>query len=246
MEIADSSIPGDRVAITVFRDHLTEPAQIIERLKPFEVICVVRERTSLRRPILQHLPQLRLIASVTMRNASIGMSAAKELGVIVCGTGTPPQGAPVLTWTLILALVRNLPLDLASVRDGRWHVKLGEDLKAKTLGVLGLGKIGSTVASIARVFGMNVIAWSQNLTQPLADERGTRLVTREGLFRTADILTIHMTLSDRSKGIVGAAELTLMKQSAYLVNTSRGPLVDERALIGALRKGRIAGAALDV
>lgn len=246
LELADWSALQDRTAVTVFRDHLSDPARVIERLKPFDVVCVIRERTPLPRAILEQLPKLRLIASVTMRNASIDMVAAKELGITVCGTRSPSQGAPVLTWTLILALLRNLPAELASVRGGGWQVGVGGDLRDKTLGIVGLGKIGATVGSVGRAFGMNVIAWSQNLTQQIAEERGARLVTKEELFRTADIVTTHLVLSDRTRGIIGAAELALMKPSAYLVNTSRGPLVNEAALVDALQHNRIAGAALDV
>jgi phosphoglycerate dehydrogenase-like enzyme len=246
LEMADWSPLKNRTAVTVFRDHLSAGEAVVERLKPFDVVCVVRERTPLPRAILKELPKLRLIASVTMRNASIDMAAAKELGMTVCGTRSPSQGAPVLTWALILAIVRNLPAELTSVRDGGWQVKVGEDLRDKTLGILGLGKIGAAVGSVGQAFGMNVIAWSQNLTQQTAAERGARLVTKEELFRTADIVTTHLVLSDRTRGIVGAAELALMKPSSYLVNTSRGPLVDEAALIDVLQNHRIAGAALDV
>ena len=246
LEMADWSVLKDRTAVTIFRDHLSDEARVVERLKPFDVVCVVRERTPLPRAILEQLPKLRLIASVTMRNASIDMAAAKELGITVCGTRSPSQGAPVLTWALILALLRNLPAEIASVRDGGWQVRVGGDLRDKTLGILGLGKIGTAVGSVGRAFGMNVIAWSQNLTQQIAEERGARLVTKEELFGTADIVTTHLVLSDRTRGIIGATELALMKPSAYLVNTSRGRLVDEAALVDALRYHRIAGAALDV
>jgi phosphoglycerate dehydrogenase-like enzyme len=244
--MADWSLLEGRAHIVVFQDHISDATELVSRLSQFEVICVLRERTPLPRPILERLPKLKLIASVTMRNASIDMVAAKELGVTVCGTGSPSQGAPVLTWTLILAMLRNLPAELASVRNGRWQVSLGGDLKGHTLGVLGLGKIGSLVASVGRAFGMNVIAWSQNLTPEVANERGARLVSKEDLFRNSDILTLHMVLSDRSRGIVGARELALMKPSAYLINTSRGLLVDEQSLIEVLRRCKIAGAALDV
>jgi phosphoglycerate dehydrogenase-like enzyme len=207
---------------------------------------VLRERTPLPRAILENLPALKLIASTTMRNASIDMTAARELGITVCGTGSPSPGAPALTWALILALVRHIPAESASVRDGGWQVSLGGDLAGRTLGVLGLGKIGAFVAQVGRVFGMDVAAWSQNLTPEHAEAQGVRLVTKAELFQTADILTIHLVLSDRTRGIVGRDELSLMKRSAVIVNTARGPLIDETALIDALRERRIAGAALDV
>ena len=246
LEMADWSPLDGRADITVFRDHVSDPDDLVSRLRPFEVICVVRERTPLPRTILERLPKLNLIASVTMRNASINMVAAKEQGITVCGTGSPSQGAPVLTWALILAMLRDLPAELASVRDGKWQISVGRDLKDHTLGIVGLGKIGTIVANVGHAFGMNVIAWSQNLTPEVAKERGAQLVTKEDLFRNADIVTLHMVLSDRSRGIVGAKELALMKSSAFLVNTSRGALVDEQALIEALQQRKIASAALDV
>src|ERR1700685_2911544 len=160
LEMADWSPLEGRAHISVFRDHISDVTELVSRLSPFEVVCVLRERTPLPRPILERLPNLKLIASVTMRNAAIDMAAAKDLGVIVCGTDSPSQGALVLTWTLILAILRNLPAELTSVRNGKWQVSVGGDLNDRTLGILGLGKIGSSVATVGRAFGMNVIAWS--------------------------------------------------------------------------------------
>ena len=174
------------------------------------------------------------------------MEAASAHGITVCGTGSSGQGAAELTWALILAIVRNIPAEAASLRKGDWQVSVGADLAGKTMGVLGLGRLGGAVAKVARAFGMDVIAWSQNLTRERAEDQGARLVTKEELFREADIVTIHLVLSDRTRGIVGAPELKLMKPTAYLVNTSRGPLVDEAALIETLKSRSIAGAALDV
>jgi phosphoglycerate dehydrogenase-like enzyme len=246
LTLADWSVLHGSATITVFRDHLSNPNDVIARLQPFDVVCVVRERTPLPRAILEKLPRLKLIASPTMRNASIDMRAARELGITVCGTGSPSLGAPVHTWALILALVRQVPSQAASLRAGGWQTEVGGDLNGKTLAVLGLGKIGAFVARVGRAFGMHVIAWSQNLTAQRADEQGARLVSKTELFQGADILTIHLVLSDRTRGIVGRDELALMKRSALLVNTSRGPLVDEHALIDALQARQIAGAALDV
>lgn len=246
LEMADWSVLEGRADVTVFRDHLSEPGAVIERLKPFDVVCVMRERTPLPVSILRELPKLRLICSTGRRNASIDMAAAKVRGITVCGTGSSAQGAMELTWALMLGVVRNLEAETASMRNGGWQVSVGGDLVGKTLGVLGLGRIGGRVARIARAFGMDVIAWTPNLTRERAEEHGARLVGKEELFREADILTIHLVLSDRTRGIVGAPELGLMKPSAHLVNTSRGPLVDEQALIDVLRSRRIAGAALDV
>ena len=192
------------------------------------------------------MPNLKLIASTGFRNASIDLSAAEERGVTVCHTGYTPHGAIELTWALILAILRNVPAEFAAVQKGEWQISVGGDLNGKTIGLLGLGNIGARMAKIAQAFGMSVIAWSQNLTRESAEENGAQLVTKEELFRLADIVTIHLVLSPRSKGIVGAPELTLMKPTAFLVNTSRGPLVDESALIHALQNRTIAGAALDV
>jgi phosphoglycerate dehydrogenase-like enzyme len=246
LKMADWSPLQGRSEIIVFHEPLTGPDRIVEVLKPFHVIGVVRERTPLPRSILERLPNLKLIASTSMRNASIDMQAAKDLGITVCGTGSPSRGAPVLTWALILALLRNLPLELASVRNGNWQTSLGGDLQDKTIGIVGLGKIGTYVGNVARAFEMNVIAWSQNLTRDHCEQNGARLVSKTELFEQSDIITIHLILSERTRGIIGAPEIGLMKPTAFLVNTSRGPLVDERALIEALQSHKIAGAAVDV
>lgn len=236
-----------RVAeVTRFRDHVSGPDAVAARLEPFDVVCVVRERTPLPESILARLPNLKLIASTTMRNASIDMAAARRRGVTVCGTGSPSRGAPVLTWALILALLRHVPAQAASLRAGGWQTAVGGDLDGRTLGVLGLGKIGVAVGRVGQAFGMDVVAWSQNLTAEQAEAHGVRRVSKADLFAQADVLTIHLVLSDRSRGIVGRDDLARMKRTACLVNTSRGPLVDEGALIEALQDERIAGAALDV
>lgn len=246
LQMGDWSVLSGRADVTVFRDHLSEPAAVVERLKPFDVVCAMRERTPLSRSIMEQLPNLRLIVSTGPRNASIDTGAAKERGIVVCGTRSAPNGAAELAWALILAIVRNLPAESASLREGGWQLSVGGDLEGKTIGVLGLGRLGGRVAKVARAFGMNVIAWSQNLSRERAEEQGARLVSKEELFREADIVTIHLVLSSRTRGIVGAPELKLMKPTAFLVNTSRGPLVDEMALIDVLRSRAIAGAALDV
>lgn len=230
----------------VFRDHLSEPDAIVTRLAPFDVVCVMRERTPLSREIIDRLPRLRLIASTGPGNASIDLEAAREHGIAVAHTGYSSHGAIELTWALIHAAMRHIPEETASLRAGGWQVAVGGDLKARTLGIAGLGRIGSVCARIALAFGMDVIAWSPNMTSEKAEAAGARFVSKEELFREADIVTLHLILGKRSRGVVGAAELALMKPSAWLVNTSRGPLVDETALIDALTKRRIAGAALDV
>ena len=246
LRMADWSALRGRADVTVFRDHLSDSNAVVERLRPFDVVCVMRERTPLPGSILEQLPNLKLIASTGPRNASIDVAAAKARGITVCATRSAPNGAAELTWGLILAVIRNLPAESASLRGGGWQVSVGGDLDGKTIGVLGLGRIGARTAKVARAFGMDVIAWSQNLTRERAEEQGARLVSKEELFREADIVTVHLVLSGRTRGIVGAPELKLMKPTAYLVNTSRGPLVDESALIDALRSRAIAGAALDV
>jgi phosphoglycerate dehydrogenase-like enzyme len=243
---ADWSPLDGRANIQVFRDHVSEADAIVARLEPFDVVCVMRERTPLTREIIERLPRLRLIASTGAMNASIDLDAARERGITVAHTGYTSHGAIELTWALILAALRHIPAEAASVRSGGWQVAVGGDLNRRTLGLVGLGRIGSASARIAGAFGMDVIAWSPNLTADKAAEAGARYVSKEELFRTADIVSVHLVLGKRSRGIVGAAELALMKPDAWFVNTSRGPLVDDAALIAALREKRIAGAALDV
>jgi phosphoglycerate dehydrogenase-like enzyme len=246
LEMADWSPLAGRAAITVFNDHLSQFEEIIERLLPFDVVCVMRERTPLPRAIIERLPRLKLIASTGSRNAAIDSDAAAERGIVVMHTGYDGRSTIELTWALILASVRQVASENTYLRAGGWQRSLGDGLQGKTLGVLGLGNIGSEVARIGLTFGMEAIAWSQNLTSERAQTCGARLVSKEELFRSADIVTIHLVLSDRTKGLVGAAQLQAMKPSARLINTSRGPIVDEAALIEVLRARRIAGAALDV
>ena len=227
-------------------DYPADTATMVERLKGFEVICVMRERTTFDKALLQGLPRLKLLVTGGMRNAAIDIPAAKALGIQVCGTDSYKHAAPELTWALIMASTRNLLAEANSLRAGGWQVGLGGDLHGKTLGVLGLGSIGQKVARFAQVFGMRVIAWSENLTAERAAEHGVTWVSKRELFEQADILTVHLVLSERSRGLVDAQALAWMKPSARLVNTARGPIVDEPALIDALSNGRLAGAALDV
>ena len=246
LEMADWSPLAGRTEITVFNDHLSNADEVVERLLPFDVICVMRERTSLPRSVIERLPRLKLIASTGPRNAAVDVQAAVERGIVIAHTGYEPRSTIEMTWALILASVRQIALENAHLRAGGWQLTMGDTLHGKTLGVLGLGDIGSEVARIGLAFGMEVIAWSQNLTKEKAQSCGARLVSKENFFQTADILTIHLVLSPRTKGLVGAAELQSMKPSARLINTSRGPIVNEPALIEVLRERRIAGAALDV
>jgi phosphoglycerate dehydrogenase-like enzyme len=246
LKMADWSPLDGRAAITLFNDHVADADRVAERLLPFDVVCVMRERTPLTRAIIERLPRLKLIASTAARNASIDVAAAAEHGVTVTHTGYDSSSTVELTWALILGSARHVAAESASLRSGGWQHTIGDGLRGKTLGVLGLGNIGSEVARLGLSFGMRVIAWSQNLTSDKAQARGARLVSKEELFQQAHIITIHLVLSDRTRGLVGAPELAAMKSSARLVNTSRGPIVEEAALIEALREGRIAGAALDV
>jgi phosphoglycerate dehydrogenase-like enzyme len=246
LELADWSTLADQATLTVFTDHISDVDDIANRLAPFDVICVMRERTPLSRDILARLPRLKLIASTGSRNASIDLAAAADYKIDVMHTGYDASPTVELTWALILASARNLIIETASVRSGGWQRTLGDGLRGKVLGILGLGNIGSEVARIARAFGMHVIAWSENLEPEKAQERGAQWVSKQELFRQADILTIHLVLSSRTRGLVGESELSMMKPSARLVNTSRGPIVDEAALVEALRKRQISGAAIDV
>ena len=246
LQMADWSPLAGRATITVFNDHLDDPDALATRLAPFEVVCVMRERTPLTRAILERLPQLKLIASTGFVNASIDLQAARERGLAVAHTGYESTPTIEMTWALILASARHVAAESASVRSGEWQRSIGNDLKGKTLGVLGLGNIGGEVARIGQAFGMRVFAWSENLTAEKAAAAGAEHVQKNELFRQSDVLTIHLILSRRSRRLVGAAELALMKSTAWLVNAARGPIVDEGALISALREHRIAGAAVDV
>ncbi|MBB2147900.1 D-2-hydroxyacid dehydrogenase family protein [Pedobacter gandavensis] len=232
--------------ITVFNDHLSNAAEVIARLKPFQVITVMRERTPLTREILSQLPNLKLIISTGQRNASIDMKAAEAFGIAVSPTRYESNGAPELTWALLLALTKHIVTESDQVRKGGWQSQIGLDLKGKTIGVIGLGNIGSTIARYAKAFEMEVIAWSENLTEEKANAQGVKLVSKEELFFTADFVTVHLILSSRSRNTITQKELALMKPTAFFINTSRGPLVDEAALIHALEHKKIAGAGLDV
>src|SRR5215510_11200700 len=247
LEMANwGGLPTD-CQVQVFRDHLTDLAALAERLSHFEIITCMRERTPFRRDLLERLPNLRLLVTTGMRNAAIDLEAATDLGILVCGTAGGPDSPPAeLTWGLILALVRHIPRENTDIRHGHWGTTLGMSLEGKVLGVLGLGRLGGKVATVGVAFGMSVIAWSQNMTAERAAQYGATLVTKDELFARSDIVTIHVQLSARTRGLVGARELGLMKPTAYLINTARGPIVDETALVQALQAHTIAGAGLDV
>jgi phosphoglycerate dehydrogenase-like enzyme len=246
LKLADWSAPAKKAEITVFHDRVSDVSALVERLLPFDIICVMRERTPLPREVLERLPQLKLIASTGSGNASIDKEAAAEKGIAVTATGYRSTAAIELTWALILATARNVVDESNAMRGGLWQTTVGQELHGKVLGVLGLGNIGREVARIGQAFGMKIVAWSENLTLEIAEAAGATLVTKNELFRQADFVTIHLILSQRTRGLVGAAELELMKPSSKLINTSRGPIVDEASLLEALRARRIAGAALDV
>lgn len=243
---ADWSALDEPVEVLEFRDHVADENVLAELLGPFDVVVAMRERTPFPRTLLERLPNLRLLVTTGMRNKSIDVEAATERGVTVCGTGSPATATVELTWALILATLRNLPQEDASVRAGGWQETVGGDLAGARLGVVGLGRLGSKVAQIGGAFGMDVVAWSQNLTDERAAEVGVRRVERDELFATSDVVTIHLLLSKRTRGLIGADDLALMKHTAVLVNTSRGPIVEQQALLDALQSDRIAGAGIDV
>jgi phosphoglycerate dehydrogenase-like enzyme len=246
LESADWSVLRDRADITVFQDHLVDPDAVIARLLPFDVVCVMRERTPLPRDVIERLPNLKLIASTGSVNASIDVAVAGDRGIAVVHTGYRSDPTVEFTWALILACARHIVTESNSLRSGGWQQTVGVDLRGKTLGVLGLGNVGSEVARIGSAFGMKLIAWSQNMTPEAAKAAGAILVSKDQLFERADILTIHLVLSSRTLGLVRAAELERMKPTAWLINASRGPIVEEQALITALQNKRLAGAAIDV
>ena len=255
---ADWSAVRSLADIDVFTEHIARTEALVRVLEPFDVIVAMRERTSFDASVLGQLPRLRLLVTTGMANASIDLAAAAAGGVTVCGTGGVSGSTAELTWGLILALARHIPeedhrLKLAAQAGGAaiggtggWQQTIGTGLHGKRLGIVGLGRQGREVASIGRAFGMKLAAWSQNLDPDVAKKAHAKAVSKEELFSTSDVVTVHYKLSPRSVGLVGAAELALMKPTGYLVNTSRGPLVDSAALLAALRSGSIAGAGLDV
>lgn len=244
LECADWN--GLDARIEVFTEHIADPDELVRRLAGFDVVVAMRERTRFPADVLERLSDLRLLVTTGPRNASIDLAAAARCGIVVCGTGALATQTVEHTWALILAAARHLPAEDRAVREGGWQRTVGVGLHGKTLGLLGLGRLGARVASIGQAFGMNVIAWSQNLTAERAAEHGAAAVSKEELLGAADVVSIHLVLSDRTRGLVGAAELAMMKPTAILVNTSRGPIVDETALVDALRRNVIAMAALDV
>jgi phosphoglycerate dehydrogenase-like enzyme len=252
LELADWSPVQSRAELTVFERHLSEP-EAGDALRPFDVLCTVRERMALPRTLIERLPTLKLITIVGRSLPNLDMDAATERGVLVAHSDfasprfkSVRDATPELAWGLMIATVRNLAEEHRRMREGAWQTTTGLTLSGKTLGLLGLGRTGKRMAEYAKVFGMEVIAWSQNLTEEAAAAVGARRVEKAALLEEADVVSIHLVLSERTRGLVGAPELALMKPSAYLINTSRGPIVDEQALVTALTNARIAGAGLDV
>ena len=247
LEFADWSAIAKDVEIKVFDKPFAGPDETIKTLQGFAIVVGMRERTPFPRKVIEALPDLKLLITTGAKNNSFDLKAATERGVTVCGTGSAGSPTTGIVFGLILELTRSVGCENARMKAGEpWQVTVGRDLEGLTLGVVGLGKLGRRSAAVAKAFGMKVIAWSQNLTPEKAAAAGADYVSKDDLFRQADIVTIHLVLSDRSRGLVGAQELGVMKKSAYLINTARGPIVDEKALIAALQSRSVAGAGLDV
>jgi phosphoglycerate dehydrogenase-like enzyme len=248
--IARSFAPWDRLdgraEVTSFTDHLAGEHALVARLGPFAAVALMRERTPFPRQVLERLPNLKLLTTSGMWNASVDLAACEELGIDVCGTQAGGAGTAQVTWAMILALAQQVPACDRDIRAGLWQTGIGEELAGKTLGLLGLGRVGAKVAQAAPAFGMNVIAWSANMTDERAAACGAQRVERDELLARADFVSVHLVLSPRTRGLIGRAELALMKPAAYLINTSRGPIVDEAAMLEALERGSIGGAGLDV
>jgi phosphoglycerate dehydrogenase-like enzyme len=236
----------DEWQLVALEQHIADPDALVEALAEAEIVVAMRERTALPAAILDRLPDLKLLITTGMGNVAIDVAAARRNGVIVCGTGMHGPATAELSWALILALLRAIPVEDAGMRAGGWQTTIGGDLDGATLGLVGLGRLGKRMVPIAQAFGMEVLAWSLNLDPEAARAAGAEPVEKAALFERADIVSVHYKLSERSRGLIGAAELAVMKPGAYLVNTSRGPIVDTDALVAALDAGRIAGAGLDV
>jgi phosphoglycerate dehydrogenase-like enzyme len=237
---------GETCTVEVFRDHVSEPDALVERLAAFDAVVVMRERTPLTAAVLGRLPRLRLVVTTGRRNASIDLAAAASAGITVCGTESRATAPAELTWALILGLARHLVSEATAVRSGGWQSTVGTDLAGATLGLLGLGRIGSQVAAVGRAFGMDVIAWSPHLTDERAAAAGARAVALDDLLAASHVVSIHLVLGESTHGLVSHRELALMRPDALLVNTSRGPIIDEAALLAALDAGLLGGVGLDV
>ena len=246
LDMADWSKLQSAHNISVFTDHIKDEQKLIARLEDFDIVCVMRERTPLTKTIFQNLPNLKLVITTGMRNASIDLEEATNQGIIVCGTDGLPYPTAELTWGLLLDLARNISRENRASRLGEWQKRIGTGLNGKTLGIIGLGRLGSQVASYGNALGMDVLAWSQNLTKLKAEREQAHLSTFQELLSKSDFITIHTVLSNRTRGLIGNNEFKLMKKSAFLINTSRGPIVNEAELLAALKSNEIAGAGIDV
>ncbi|HAY49987.1 MAG TPA: hydroxyacid dehydrogenase [Thalassospira sp.] len=247
LQSADWSAVKAHGEITVFHDTITDKNALRDRLMPFDILCVMRERTPISGDLIRSLPNLKLIVTSGKRNAAIDVATAHECGITVCGTESPSTATPELAFALMLGLARNIVGENASMRSGGWQIGLGQDLAGSTLGIIGLGRLGAQIAKIAQAFDMHITAWSTNLTPERCQEVGVEYKpSKEALLRDADFVTIHQRLSDRTRGLIGTEEFRQMKKTAFLINTSRGPIVDDAALIDAVNQGEIAGAGIDV
>ncbi|MFC0229462.1 D-2-hydroxyacid dehydrogenase family protein [Serratia aquatilis] len=248
LSMADWSAIGEQVEVFSINDHITDEAELVSRIEECDIVVIMRERTPFTASLLSRLPNLKLLITSGMRNASIDLAAATRQGITVCGTASGSEAPMELTWALLLGLAKHLLTESCGLRDnGPWQQRVGITLHGKTLGLLGLGKIGSQMARVAQAFGMNVVAWSQNLTPERAEACGVKLAaSKQALLAVSDFVSVHLVLSDRSRGLIDRQALAQMKKSAFLINTSRAAIVDQPALIEALQTGQIAGAGLDV
>jgi phosphoglycerate dehydrogenase-like enzyme len=246
LEMVDWSRLRKAHEVIAYQKPFATQDEAARALADFEIVCAMRERSPFPRALFERLPKLKLLVTTGMVNAAIDLRAASDHGVVVCGTPSPGHAPAELTFALLIGIAKHLHIEHQNVREGRWQTTVADDLEGKVLGLVGLGRLGGLMAKYGRAFGMRVIAWSQNLTEARAAECAARRVEKSELFRTADYVSIHLKLSERTTGLVGAPELALMRKTAYLVNTSRGPIVQEADLLAALHEGRIAGAALDV
>ncbi len=246
LKLADWSRLTDNHKIKVFHEPFASTEAAAEALKAYDIVCAMRERTLLSRALFERLPALKLLVTTGMRNAAIDMTAAAEKNIVVCGTDGSGAATAELAWGLMISLARHIGFEREQMRSGHWQSTIGMDIKGKTLGIIGLGKLGSRMARYGQAFEMNVLAWSQNLTVEAARAAGATRVDKDELFKRSDVITIHTKLSERTQGLIGGREFALMKPTAYLINTSRGPIVDEAALLAALQSNRIGGAGIDV
>ncbi len=246
LTMADWSPVQSQAEVTVFNDYLDPDTELVSALTDFEVVCIMRERSRFPAEVLEQLPNLKLLITSGANNAAIDLEAATRLGITVCGTQSPGHAASELTWALILGLSRHIVAEDNSVRDGRWQTTVGRDLHGQTIGIVGLGRHGANIARYAQAFNMRVLAWSQNLTQERCDEVGVELADRDTMLRESDIITVHLKMGQRYRGLVDDSFFEQMKETAYIINTSRGPIIQEDALLKALNEGKIAGAGLDV